>query len=71
MNERKNSVISLKSNLGGSKKVIEKGTEFLTGMSILNLILTIISAGFSVLSILAEIFGYEIFKWQNRHLWLF
>lgn len=68
MNKRKNIIVSLKSNLGEPKKGIEKRIKFLRGMTILNLILTIISAGILVLSILVEIFGYEIFKWQKSAL---
>ena len=68
INDRKNIIISLKSNLGEPKKGIEKRIQFLKGMTILNLVLTIISAGILVLSILSEIFEYEIYKWQKSAL---
>jgi hypothetical protein len=44
MNERKNIIISLKSNFGEPKNGIEKRLSFLKGMTILNLTLTIFSA---------------------------
>jgi hypothetical protein len=68
INERKNIIVSLKSNLGEPKKGIEKRIEFLKGMTILNLILTLISGGILVLSIISELFDYEIIKWQKSAL---
>jgi hypothetical protein len=65
MNERKNIIISLKSNFGEPKNGIEKRLSFLKGMTILNLTLTIFSAGILVLSIISELFNYEIFEWKK------
>ena len=68
IDERKNIIVSLKSTYKEENKGIEKRIQFLKGMTILNLILTIISAGILILSVFAEIFGYEIFKWQKSAL---
>lgn len=68
MNERKNIIISLKSNFGEPKNGIEKRFSFLKGMTILNLILTLFSAGILVLSIISELFNYEIFEWKKTGL---
>lgn len=68
MNERKNIIISLKSNFGEPKNGIEKRLSFLKGMTILNLILTLFSAGILVLSIISELFNYEIFEWKKTGL---
>ena len=68
MNERKNIIISLKSNFGEPKNGIEKRISFLKGMTILNLTLTIFSAGILVLSIISELFNYEIFEWKKTGL---
>lgn len=65
INQRKNIIISLKSNLGEPKNGIDKRISFLKGITILNLILTLISAGFLLLSIISELFDYEIIKWQK------
>ncbi len=68
MNERKNIIISFKSNLGEPKKGIEKRIRYLKGMIILNLVMILFSAGIIILSILSELFEYEIFKWQKTAL---
>jgi hypothetical protein len=68
IDERKNIIVSLKSNYNEENKGIEKRIQFLKRMTILNLVLIIISAGIIVLSILSEIFTYEIFKWQKSAL---
>ena len=68
MNERKNIIISLKSNFGEPKNGIEKRLSFLKGMTILNLTLTLFSAGILVLSIISELFNYEIFEWKKTGL---
>jgi len=65
IDERKNIIVSLKSSLGEPKKGIEKRFQFLKGMTILNLTLTIFSAGILVLSIISNLFNYEIFKWEK------
>lgn len=68
MNERKNIIISLKSNFGEPKNGIEKRLSFLKEMTILNLTLTLFSAGILVLSIISELFNYEIFEWKKTGL---
>tara|TARA_R110001606_G_scaffold51236_1_gene127755 strand:- start:201 stop:785 length:585 start_codon:yes stop_codon:yes gene_type:complete len=68
MNERKNIIISLKSNFGEPKNGIKKRLSFLKGMTILNLTLTLFSAGILVLSIISELFNYEIFEWKKTGL---
>jgi hypothetical protein len=68
INERKNIIVSLKSSIGEPKKGIEKRIKFLKGMTILNLILTLISVGILVLSIISKLFDYEIIKWQKSAL---
>jgi hypothetical protein len=68
INERKNIIISLKSNFGEPKNRIEKRLSFLKGMTILNLTLTLFSAGILVLSIISELFNYEIFEWKKTGL---
>ena len=68
MNERKNIIISLKSNFGEPKNGIEKRLSFLKGMTILNLTLTLFSAGILILSIISELFNYEIFEWKKTGL---
>lgn len=65
MDERKNIIASLKSNIGEPKKGIEKRIEFLKRMTILNLVLTIICAGISIIS---GLFDYESFKWRKSAL---
>ncbi len=68
MNERKNIIFSLKSNFGEPKNGIEKRLSFLKGMTILNLTLTLFSVGILVLSIISELFNYEIFEWKKTGL---
>ena len=68
MNDRKNIIISLKSNFGEPKNGIEKRRLFLKGMTILNLILTFFSAGILVLSIISESLNYEIIEWEKTGL---
>ncbi|MFL3661102.1 MAG: hypothetical protein ACI6PN_05060 [Polaribacter sp.] len=68
MNDRKNIIISLKSNLGKPKNGIEKRLSFLKGMTILNSTLTLFSAGILVLSIVSGLFNYQIFKWEKTGL---
>ncbi len=68
IDERKNIIVSLKSSFGEPKKGIEKRFQFLKGMTILNLTLTIFSAGILVLSIISNLFNYEIFKWEKTGL---
>ncbi|WP_288954483.1 hypothetical protein [uncultured Polaribacter sp.] len=68
IDERKNIIVSLKPTYKEENKGIEKRIQFLKGMTLVNIVLTIISAGIIVLSILAEIIDYEIFKWQKLAL---
>lgn len=68
IDERKNIIVSLKPTYKEENKGIEKRIQFLKGMTLVNIVLTIICAGIIVLSILAEIFDYEIFKWQKSSL---
>ncbi len=66
--ERKNIIVSLKSNYGERKKGIEKRIQYLKGMNILNLTLTIFCGGIILMSIILEPFGFEFFKWQKMGL---
>ena len=68
IDERKNIIVSLKPTYKEENKGIEKRIQFLKGMTLVHIVLTIISAGIIVLSILAEIVDYEIFKWQKLAL---
>lgn len=65
MNERKNIIISLKSSLGEQKKGIKKRLLSLKGIFFLNIILTLISAGVIAVSIISELFNYEIIEWKK------
>ena len=68
MNERKNIINSLKSNLREPKNGIEKRLSFLKGMTIFNLTLTLFSAGILVFTIISELFNYDFFKWEKTGL---
>lgn len=68
IDERKNIIVSIKSSFGEPKKGIEKRLQFLKGVTILNLTLTIFSAGILILSIISNLFNYEIFKWEKTGL---
>ncbi|SHJ85243.1 hypothetical protein SAMN04487911_1459 [Arenibacter nanhaiticus] len=68
IDERKNIIVSLKSNYGERKKGVEKRIKYLKGMNILNLILTILCGGIILTSIILEPFGFEVFKWQKMGL---
>ncbi|QXP72357.1 hypothetical protein H0I31_00630 [Tenacibaculum sp. AHE15PA] len=68
MNDRKNIIISFKSNYGERKKGIEKRIQYLKGMSILNLVLTLLCGGILISSIISELFGYTIFRWEKTGL---
>lgn len=68
IDERKNIIISLKTNYGERKKGIEKRIQYLKIMSSINLILTIFCGGILLLSIISGQFGNELFKWQKTGL---
>jgi len=68
IDERKNIIVSLKSNYGERKKGIDKRIQYLKGMTILNLILTIFCGGIILTSIILEPLGYDFFKWQKMGL---
>ena len=68
MEERKNIIISLKSSLKESDESIEKRIQYLKIITTMNLVLTLLSAGILILSILSELFDYEIVKWQKTGL---
>jgi hypothetical protein len=66
--ERKNIIVSLKSNYGGRKKGIEKKIQYLKGISILNLTLTLFCGGILISSITFELLGYDFLKWKKTGL---
>ena len=68
IDERKNIINSLKSNLGEPKKGIDKRIKYLKGIIILNLVFILFSDGIVVLSILAEILDYDFIRWQKTGL---
>ena len=68
MNERKNIITSLKSSLGEQKKGIEKRLLLLKGIFFLNVIQTVISAGVRAVTIISELFNYEIIEWKKSGL---
>jgi|UniRef100_UPI004047F183 hypothetical protein len=68
IDERKNIIVSLKSNYGERKKGIDKRIQYLKGMTILDLVLTTFCGGIVLLSIILEPLGYEFFKWQKMGL---
>lgn len=68
ISERKNIIVSLKSNYGEPKKGIEKRIQFLKRITILYLIMALFSGGILFLSIVFEVFDSEIFKWEKTGL---
>ena len=68
IDERKNIIVSLKSNYGERKKGIDKRIQYLKGMNILNLTLAILCGGIILASIILEPLGFEFFKWQKMGL---
>ena len=66
IDERKNIIVSLKSNYGARKKGIEKRIKYLKGVHILNLICTILCGGIIILTIILEPLGFEFLKWQKN-----
>jgi hypothetical protein len=65
IDERKNIIISLKSNYRGEHKGIEKQIKHLRIMSLINISLSIICGGMILMSIISEQFGFEILKWEK------
>ena len=68
IDERKNIIISLKPTYGDRKNGIEKRTQYLKTMSFFNIILSLLSGGLVILSIIFEFIGYDSFKWQKMGL---
>ncbi len=68
INERKNIIVSLKSSLDIPKKGIKYKIKALKIVILIYLLLTIITVGMLSLSIIAELFNYELLKWQNTGL---
>ena len=68
IDERKNIIISLKPSYGDRNKGIEKRTQYLKAMSFFNIILSILSGGIVIFSIIAELVGIDSFKWPKMGL---
>ena len=68
IDERKNIIVSLKSNYGEQKKGIDKRIQYLKGMNILNLVLSVFCGGIILTSIVLEPLGFEFLKWQKMGL---
>ena len=68
IDERKNIIISLKPAYGDRNKGIEKRIQYLKALNFFNLILSILSAGIVTVSIMADLTGNDLFKWQKMGL---
>jgi hypothetical protein len=68
IDERKNIIVSLKSNYGERKKGIDKHIKKLKMLGIMHVSLSILCFGILFTSIISEQLKYEIFKWQNTGL---
>lgn len=68
IDERKNIIISLKSNYGETKKGTDKRIQYLKGMNLMNLAITILCGGIMLTSIVLEPLGFDFFKWQKMGL---
>jgi len=68
IDERKNIIVSLKSNYGERTKGLEKRIQDLKIMSSIKLVSTIFCGGILILSIISGQFGNELFKWQKMGL---
>jgi hypothetical protein len=66
--ERKNIIVSLKSNIGEQKKGIDKRIQYLKGISILHITLTLFCGGIVISSIISDLLGYEFYDWQKMGL---
>jgi hypothetical protein len=62
---RKNIINSLKPTIDWSNKSLDKRVKFLKGISVVNIILTIICAGILFSTILSELIGLGFNKWEN------
>jgi hypothetical protein len=62
---RKNIINSLKPTIDWSNKSLDKRVKFLKGISVVNIILTIICAGILFSTILSELIGLGFKKWEN------
>ncbi|PIV94318.1 MAG: hypothetical protein COW44_04875, partial [Flavobacteriaceae bacterium CG17_big_fil_post_rev_8_21_14_2_50_33_15] len=65
IDERKNIIISLKSNYRNEIKGIDKQIRNLSIMSFMNIFLSLICGGMILISIISEQFGFEILKWEK------
>jgi len=65
IDERKNIIISLKSNYRNEIKGIDKQIRNLSIMSVINIFLSLICGGMILISIISEQFGFEILKWEK------
>ncbi len=65
INERKNIIISLKSNYGERNKGIDKHIQTLQILSFMHIALSILCFGILLTSIISEQLGYEVYKWEN------
>jgi len=65
LDERKNIIISLKSNYRNEIKGIDKQIRNLSIMSFMNIFLSLICGGMILISIISEQFGFEILKWEK------
>ena len=68
IDERKNIIVSLKSKYRNEHKGINKQIKNLRIMSVLNISLSIICGGLTCMSIISDLFGYEILKWENSSI---
>jgi len=68
MNERKNIIISFRSNLGQPKKGIDNRVSFLKAFILINSLITILAIGITGISIISEILNLEIIVWENNAL---
>ncbi len=66
--ERKSIIASLKFNLGGTKRGIDKRIQYLKRISILYITLTILVGGIVLASIILEPLGFDNFKWYKMGL---
>ncbi|MDP3358939.1 MAG: hypothetical protein Q8S41_06265 [Lutibacter sp.] len=68
IDERKNIIISLKPTYGDRNKGIEKRIQYLKSFSFINIILCILSGGIVTFSIMADLIGNNLFKWEKMGL---
>jgi len=68
IDERKNIIVSLKSNYREENKGIDRRIKYLRNMSVLNTVMSIIFGGIILISIISEQFGFEILKWEKSSL---